>query len=640
MQRSEGNTQPFLLKLRGIVLDNLKNEQFTVEDLASAYGLSRSQLHKKLKKIESKSISQFIKEVRLAKSLELLNSDDTITASEVAYEVGFSSPTYFNTCFKEYFGYPPGEARMRAKLQDNRNLDEPKSTDLKYKRKKKVITYLAGLLVLIVILYGVYRINAKNDVINTDQEQRIAKNASSDIKKSIAVLPLRNWSGDSNLEYVSDGLTDALISKIANVSSLTKVVPFTTMLTYKETGKQIEEIAKEQNVSHILQGSFQLSGNQAKIALQLIEGQSNQQVWSNEYSSKWKSNEIFTLQEKVSKNVLNALNVVITEKESDILTQVPTDSYEAYNYFLLAEYQRYQYQNETFEKAIPLYQKAIALDSSFVDPYGALAEIYIFQGLIMGIKGEKQSWKKAKELLKKAELLDPSNELVREKLLNVYFFFEWNFNELYQLSESDKDLMYDFRIKIGEYKKALKHIDKLILDDPKGVYYGKKAEILFLMGRKNQCEALLEKHDALFNDGFYVRESAKWHYYLGNYEKSRKQLRKLAEISGNLPSIAIWLHAVHANIDGDSQLANEKYEILRNRFDNQESGSPAWFIALFYFHSNVPDKGFQWLKRSFDRHEVEMIWLRAEPLLAPYRSDSRYIELYNKMQFPVPIAGN
>ncbi len=640
MQRSEGNTQPFLLKLRGIVLDNLKNEQFTVEDLASAYGLSRSQLHKKLKKIESKSISQFIKEVRLEKSLELLNSDDTITASEVAYEVGFSSPTYFNTCFKEYFGYPPGEARMRARFQDNSSLDDPKSTYPNHKRKRKTIAYLAGALALIVILYGAYWLIEKNDVITNHSEQRIANKANADIKKSIAVLPLKNWSGDPNLAYVSDGLTDALISKIANISSLAKVVPFTTMLTYKETGKKIEEIAKEQNVSHILQGSFQLSGNQTKISLQLIEGQSNQQVWSNEYSSKWKSNEIFTLQEKVSKNVLNALNVVITEKESDILTQVPTDNYEAYNYFLLAEYQRYQYQNETFEKAIPLYQKAIALDSSFVDPYGALAEIYIFEGLIMGIKGEKQSWKKAKELLKKAELLDPSNELVREKLLNVYFFFEWNFNELSQLSEHDKDLMYDFRIKIGEYKKALKRIDQLILDNPMGAYYGKKAEILFLMGQKNQCEALLEKHDALFNDGFYVRESAKWHYYLGNYEKSKEQLRKLAEISGNLPPIAVWLHAIHANIDGDSQLANEKYMLLRNKFDNEESGSPAWFIALYHFHSNAPDKGFQWLKRSFDRHEVEMIWLRAEPLLAPYRNDSRYTELYSKMQFPVPIAVN
>lgn len=640
MQSSEGNTQqPLLLKLRKIVLDNLKNEQFGVEELASAYGLSRSQLHKKLKKIEGKSISQFIKEVRLEKSLELMNKDDTITASEVAYEVGFSSPTYFNTCFKDYFGYPPGEARMRTKFRNDKGLGNVKDGNNKPKLKanRNIFTYFVGLVVLISAFYAIYKLSGKSEVINDNHQEGTVKNATDRVKKSIAVLPLKNWSGNSGLEYVSDGLTDALISKIANISSLAKVTPFTTMLTYKETRKKIEEIAREQNVTHILQGSFQLSGNQVKISLQLIEGQSNEQVWSNEYSSKWKSKEIFSLQEEVTKNVLNALNVVITEKESKMLTRIPTDNHEAYNYFLLAEYQRYQYQNEAFKKAIPLYKNAIALDSSFVDPYGALAEVYIFQGLIMAMESEEQSWKKAKTLLKKAEILDPSNELVREKLLNVYFFYEWDFDKLSRLPESDKDLMYDFRIKMGDYEKALKHINTLILDNPMGVSYGKKAEVLFLMGRKNQCEVLLEKHDALFDDGFYVRESAKWHYYLGNYSKSKKQLDKLVQISESLPPIVIWLQAIHAHIDGDERRANEKYRILRDKFDNRESGSPGWFIALYHFHSNEPDKGFQWLEKSFDRHEVEMIWLRAEPLLEPYRNDSRYIELYHKMQFPVPI---
>ncbi len=640
MKGSGEDTQPFLQKLQGIVLDNLKNEQFGVEELASVYGLSRSQLHKKLKKIDGKSISQFIREVRLKRSLELLDSDDTLTASEVAYEVGFSSPTYFNTCFKDYFGYPPGEARMRTKFQNEEGLDQLDGRVTKHKVGQKAIIYLIGSSILIGILYGAYWLNVKNKAVNNNFRKETTENTLEEIKKSIAVLPLKNWSGNSNLEYVSDGLTDALILKIAKVGSLSKVVPFTTMLTYKETGKKIEEIAKEQNVSHILQGSFQLSGSQAKISLQLIEGQSNEQVWSNEYSSNWDSSEIFDLQERVSKNVLNALNVVITKEESDILSQVPTDSYEAYNYFLLAEYQRYQYKNDAFENAIPLYKKAIGLDSLFVEPYGALAEVYIFQGLIMGLEGEKQSWKKAKELLEKAKLLDPSNELVREKLLNVYFFFEWNFDELYQLSESEKDLMYDFRIKIGEFEQALKRIDQLILDNPVGVYYGKKAEILFLMGRKDECKNLLEKHDALFDDGFYVRESAKWHYYLGNYKKSKEQLEQLVGITENYSPIVTWLQAIHANLEEDLGLAKEKILTLRSKFDNLESGSPAWFIALYHFHSNEPDRGFTWLQKSFERHEVEMIWLRAEPLLAPYRSDFRYVELYKKMQFPVPIASN
>ena len=96
----------FLRDLTSIVLINLGNESFSVEDLAAAYGISRSQLHRKLKKLKNISISRFIREIRLDKSYKMLQNDEG-TVSEIAYKVGFSSPAYFNTCFREYFGYPP-----------------------------------------------------------------------------------------------------------------------------------------------------------------------------------------------------------------------------------------------------------------------------------------------------------------------------------------------------------------------------------------------------------------------------------------------------------------------------------------------------------------------------------------------------
>ena len=98
----------FLQKLTQIVLDNLTNEQFSVEELAVICGISRSQLHKKLKKTTGKSVSQFIREIRLEEAMKMLRQD-VATMSEIAYRVGFNSPAYFNTCFKEHYGYPPGD---------------------------------------------------------------------------------------------------------------------------------------------------------------------------------------------------------------------------------------------------------------------------------------------------------------------------------------------------------------------------------------------------------------------------------------------------------------------------------------------------------------------------------------------------
>ena len=102
----------FIQKLTGIVEANMAEETFSIEELAREMGMSHSNLHRKLRITSNQNISQFIREVRLKKAKELLLDED-LTASEIAYRVGFGSPTYFNKCFHEYFGRTPGEFRTR-----------------------------------------------------------------------------------------------------------------------------------------------------------------------------------------------------------------------------------------------------------------------------------------------------------------------------------------------------------------------------------------------------------------------------------------------------------------------------------------------------------------------------------------------
>ena len=92
---------------------NLENEKFGVVELAAEIGLSRSQLHRRLQELRGKSTSRFIREYRLEMAMEMLKKN-VATASEIAYRVGFSSPTYFNTSFHNYYGYPPGEVKFKS----------------------------------------------------------------------------------------------------------------------------------------------------------------------------------------------------------------------------------------------------------------------------------------------------------------------------------------------------------------------------------------------------------------------------------------------------------------------------------------------------------------------------------------------
>ena len=102
----------FLEKLKREVDENLTNDQFSVEELAKNIGMSRSQLHRKLNTATGQSVSQFIREYRLQRGMELLKGGE-LNAAQVADRIGFGSPTYFNKCFNEYYGFPPGEVKNR-----------------------------------------------------------------------------------------------------------------------------------------------------------------------------------------------------------------------------------------------------------------------------------------------------------------------------------------------------------------------------------------------------------------------------------------------------------------------------------------------------------------------------------------------
>ena len=109
---SNGVGNIFLEKLKREVDENLTNNQFGVEELAKNIGMSRSQLHRKLITATGKSVSQFIREYRLQRGMELLKGGE-LNAAQVADRIGFGSPTYFNKCFNEYYGFPPGEVKNR-----------------------------------------------------------------------------------------------------------------------------------------------------------------------------------------------------------------------------------------------------------------------------------------------------------------------------------------------------------------------------------------------------------------------------------------------------------------------------------------------------------------------------------------------
>jgi TolB-like protein/AraC-like DNA-binding protein/Tfp pilus assembly protein PilF len=614
---------------------NLNNDQFGVDSLAHSVGMSRSSLHRKLHKAIGISTSQFIREYRLKRAREILRQED-ISVSEAAYRVGFGSSTYFCTSFHKFYGYTPGEVKSRIGNEVEVSIKNEDSAIGKNRTKKRAL-WLA-MTVIVFLTAGLYYY-----ITNKDEKSLATTGAHETKDKSIAVLPFKNWTGDPDLEYVSDGMTDAVISRLTKINSIGKVTPFTSTLQYKGTKKTINEIATELGIENLLQGNLQISGDKIKINLQLIDASTNNHFWTEEYIRDWKTDEIFKIQAEVVEGIAANMNAVIAKDELADIKKIPTKSKEAYSYYLQAEFQRNKANELSYTNAISLYEKAVAIDPNFVEAYLSMANIWSFGGLVWGIFDERLAWNNAKDLLEKALKLDPSNKEVEEELYSGYFYFDWNFEkvEIYyermlkdSFFEITPAINADYAIKTGRYQNAIDAIDELLLKDPSvGILYFFKAQALMYSGDKLAALTLLNNADLLYNDNWYLRESAKLHFYLGEYGKSRLQLKKILSQFTDYPPILMWMNAVFAQMEGDLENTNKYLAELREKYKNGSSGSPAWFLAMYYCTVEDYKQTFDWLQKSYDQHEVEMTWLREEPLLVPLRNHPRYKDLYGKVGF-------
>lgn len=640
--------EAFIKKLTDLLEVNLGNERFGVQELAENVGLSRSQLHRKLKAIKSKSASRFIRQYRLRKAKEML-IDNVATVSEIAYRVGFSSPTYFNTCFRIYYGYSPGKVKYRNKDSDpetsikEKEVKEIKSpiskeygevSDKPFKKRFVLVPLLVSILVFLLA----YIIYLRFDNTNTG----VSITASTE--KSIAVLPFKNYSGDPEMDPFCDGMTDEIITRLTKIKSFTKVSSRTSILQYRDSDKSIPEIASELGVTHILEGSFQKSGDIIKVSLQLIDGPADNHFWADTYTGDWSNNDIFKIQAEVAENVAENMDVQISDNEYEGIHKMPTKNHKAYTNYLLAQSQKQKFNKESLQNAIPLYEKAIELDSAYVDAYVGLADTFIICGLVWGILNEQEAWKNAKRLLQKALQIDGSNQQIEDELYAGYFYFDWNF-ELVDIYYQKRLANYsldrtpaidaDFAIKTGRYEEALSTMDKNIALAPSvGVFYTFKGQALMLQGKKKEAAEILKASDPLYSDDwFYLRESTKLHYYLGNYDKFESQLKRLMANFSDRPPLLFWFNAMHKQLNGNYEDALSNVKQLENDYETRTSGSPAWFIALYYCTLRENEKAFMWLQRSYDRHEVELTWFREEPLLILLQNDPRYKVLYDKIGF-------
>lgn len=189
--------------------------------------------------------------------------------------------------------------------------------------------------------------------------------------KAIAVLPFDNISPDKESDYFSDGLTEELIANLSRLKDM-RVVSRTTSMQYKDTKKDIKTIGRELGARYIMEGSVRKFQDNLRITAQLVDVETDAQVWAETY--KGKLADIFDIQEQVSKQIVDALMVKLTPTEKVVLTKRATLSAEAFDCYLRARDFLYHRTKKSMHFAIQLFQKAIELDPRYAAAYAGLGK--------------------------------------------------------------------------------------------------------------------------------------------------------------------------------------------------------------------------------------------------------------------------
>jgi TolB-like protein/Tfp pilus assembly protein PilF len=357
---------------------------------------------------------------------------------------------------------------------------------------------------------------------------------------SIAVLPFEDLSPQRDQEYVCDGMTDQLITNLTRIPQL-KVIARASVMQFKNTQKNIQQISEELGVKYLLDGTIRKSGSQLSVSASLIDAAEGVNIWANDYRREWE--DIITIQDDVSKSIANALEITLTDQTERAIQASYPRSAEAYDYYLQARhYVSNTYvltkKEEDFEHALALANKAVELDPDSAYGYMGLAFLYENHWLVTD---NDQDTDKERAYIEKAYELNPElGEVnaalglmrVREGKYDEAFSYlktamEINPNELNALHISGMFYQY-----LGLFHRSVQFYTKALEIDPLNFYtLMNRGGTSLRIGEFDNALKDIEKSDQIMPDNTYNLDSYAIVLVLKkNYKKAGEIMKRIESL--------------------------------------------------------------------------------------------------------------
>ena len=450
---------------------------------------------------------------------------------------------------------------------------------------------------------------------------------------SIAVLPFVNASGNTEFEYLSDGMTETLINSLSQIPDLS-VKARSTVFRYKGKAATAQQVGSELSVQAILNGRVTEHSNQLTLSLELVDARTGDQIWGEQYIRE--ATDLVALQNQIARDVSGKLQTKLSRSNEQKLAKNYTENTEAYKLYLQGVF--YSNQLNT-AKAIPYFQQAIVIDPNYALAYSGLGDAYLFSLVAIGPTAKaSEALPKARECAAKALQLDEGLPDAHALMGLLLWMQDYDFagfeRELIRAIELNPNYAEGHRrnalrlFYLGKFEASRSELSKALADDPlsnlNNYHY---AQTLIYEGRYDEAEARVRQNldlDPRFT--LFHNQLSTLYRLKGNYSGSVEESAKTSELQNN-PELA------SSKRDSFAKGGWQGYQHALVSELEQKKSNP-YTLAIAYVELGEKDKAFAALEDVFNAHSNFVGYFKIDPQLKPLHDDSRFAALLQKSGFP------
>ena len=457
--------------------------------------------------------------------------------------------------------------------------------------------------------------------------------------RSLAVLPLENLSADASQKYFSDGMTDQLITDLAQISAL-KVISRTSVMAYEGARKPLPQIARELHVDAVVEGTVLRAGDQVRITAQLIDASTDKHLWSQSYEGELR--DTLALQDRVARAIAEQIQINLTPREQAALKSVRVVNPEAYESYLKGRFFWNKRTADGLRVASAYFNQAIEEDPKYAQAYSGLADTYALLGdWQYAVMTPVQAYPKAKAAALKAVEMDSALGEAHNSLAFVLDGFDWDLDAGGKEFERAIELnpgyatahhWYAWHLGLlGRYDQAIVEMRKAESLDPLSLIINADLAELLVLAHSYDESIRQSRKTIEMDPNFAMAHNQLGQAYLQQrmYEQAIGELQKAVQLSAGSPTCIANLARAYA-LSGRKSEAGKLLNDLKN--SSSANNSHASEVAAIYASLGDKDEAMKWLEKGYSERFNPGVLIR--PGFDPLRSDPRFQNLAHRVGLP------